>query len=497
MIDAELEAKILRMHHVEKWPVGTIADQLHVHHDVVRRVITSEGLPRARPQRPSRLDPYIPFILDTLRRYPRLPASRLYLMCQERGYCSGPDHFRHMVAQHRPRKTPEAFLRTTALPGEHGQVDWGHFGRIEIDGAQRGLMAFVIVLSYSRRIFLRFYLGQKAENFLRGHVAAFAAWGGQPRVLLYDNLKSAVLERRGDAMRLNPLLVEFASHYHFDIRPVAVARGNEKGRVERAIRYVRSSFWPARTWRDLDDLNEQADAWCNGPAMQRRWPDDDRRSVAEVFAEEQGRLLPLPDADFPTEESIEARVGKTPYLRFDLNDYSVPHKLVQSTLQVRATLDQVRVFSAGEVVAVHARSYGRRQRIEDPAHIAELRKAKGESRRHRAMDRLALSVPSSQKLFVELGTRGDNLGRMTQLVCRLLDEYGAARLEQVVREALDAGTLTHHALRQLLERNRVEAGRPPAVIPELPDKARDLAMPPRSLDSYDSLLGEPSAEASQ
>ena len=125
-------------------------------------------------------------------------------MVKERGYPGRPDHFRHLIARHRPRPKAEAYLRLRTLPGEQAQIDWGHFGHLEIGRARRPLMAFVMVLSYSRQIFLRFFLDARMENFLRGHVAAFEAWQGVPRVPLYDNLKSAVLERRGDAIRFHP-----------------------------------------------------------------------------------------------------------------------------------------------------------------------------------------------------------------------------------------------------------------------------------------------------
>ena len=105
--------------------------------------------------------------------------------------------------------------------------------------------------------------------FLRGHVAAFENFKGLFRVILYDNLKTAVLERAGDAIRFHPTLLDLAAHYRFEPRPVAVARGNEKGRVERAIKYIRSAFFAARTWRDLDDLNAQADLWCKGQSADR------------------------------------------------------------------------------------------------------------------------------------------------------------------------------------------------------------------------------------
>jgi transposase len=181
-ISTELEAQILRYHHVEKWRVGTIARQLHVHHGTVMRVLAQAGLPRTDPSsRRCQIEPYLPFIFATLEKFPTLTASRLYAMVRERGYGGGPDHFRHLVACHRPRRPAEAYLRLRSLAGEQAQVDWGHFGHMTIGRARRPLMAFVMVLSYSRQIFLRFFLGAHMENFLRGHAAAFEAWNGCAR----------------------------------------------------------------------------------------------------------------------------------------------------------------------------------------------------------------------------------------------------------------------------------------------------------------------------
>ena len=238
-IPPELEAKILRYFHVEKWLVGTIAQQLGVHHATVDRVLSQAGLPKAeRPHRVSLIAPYLPFVLKTLQQYPRLTASRLYAMVRERGYRGGGDHFRHLIAHYRPRPQPEAYLRLRTLPGEQSQLDWGHFGKLTIGKAERTLMAFVMVLSFSRQIFLRFFLDAQMANFLRGHEAAFTAWGGLPRVVLYDNLKSAVLERQGDAIRFHPTLLEFAAQYRFEPRPVAVARGNEKDYAAHCTSFV-------------------------------------------------------------------------------------------------------------------------------------------------------------------------------------------------------------------------------------------------------------------
>jgi transposase len=125
-ISTELEAKILRYFHVEKWPVGTIARQLGIHHGTVDRVLSQAGLPKLeRPHRASLLDPFLPFVRATLEQYPRLCASRLYAMVRERGYPGGADHFRHLMMHYRPRAQPEAYLRLKTLPGEQAQVDWG------------------------------------------------------------------------------------------------------------------------------------------------------------------------------------------------------------------------------------------------------------------------------------------------------------------------------------------------------------------------------------
>lgn len=489
-ISKDEEVEIRRLFIAEKWRVGTIARQLHHHPATVSRVLAQSGFAEAvQPQRPMMIEPYLPWIRETLEKYPTLPASRLFEMVKGRGYRGGPDHFRHLVAYHRPRPPAEAYLRLRTLPGEQAQVDWGHFGRIRIGRAERPLMAFVMVLSWSRQIFLRFFLSQRMEDFLRGHEAAFSAWGGVARMLLYDNLKTAVLERRGEAIRFHPTFLEFAGHYCFEPRPVAVARGNEKGRVERAIRYVRQSFFAARTFRGLEDLNAQAEQWCEGLAADRRCPEDKSLSVREAFEQERPKLLPLPEYPYPSEERVEVQVGKTPYVRFDKNDYSVPHTRVRRTLTVVATPRQLRVLEGTEVVATHPRSYSCGEQIEDPAHLQALTQAKRQARQHRGLDRLHHAVPPSQELLQQIAQRGANLGSATAALLRLLDHYGASELGIAVTEALEKGSPTPHTVRLVLERRRSERGALPLVPVRLPEdqRVRELAVRPHNLATYDTL----------
>jgi transposase len=485
-----VEAQILRYYHVEKWTPGTIAAQLHIHHGVVRRVLAQAGLPRIeRSPRRSKIDAYLPFIAQTLEQFPRLTASRLYAMVRERGYSGRPDHFRHLISCHRPRPKAEAYLRLRTLPGEQAQVDWAHMGHIEVGRARRPLMAFVMVLSYSRQIFLRFFLDARMENFLRGHVAAFTAWGGVPRVLLYDNLKSAVLERRGDAIRFHPTLLAFAGHYRYEPRPVAIARGNEKGRVERAIRYVRDAFFAARSFTDIEDLNAQANLWCAGPAADRRCPDDPERTVGDVFAEEKSRLLALPDNPIPLFEHVAVSVGKTPYVRFDLNDYTVPHSHVRRILTVIADTHEVRIADGADVLARHPRSYDKGAQVEDPTHIQALVDDKHAAHQHSANDTLARAAPASQALLNRAAERGANLGAITSALMRLLERYGAAALQDAILDALVRDVAHPNAVRQALERQREQIGTAPPVALVLPAhvRGRDTPVRPHALETYDQL----------
>jgi transposase len=489
VIEPELAAKILRLAQVEHWPVGTIAIQLGVHHDAVERVLRDAGLPKASITRPARVDPYVPFIQDTWAKYPKLRASRLFHMCRDRGYVGSPDHFRHAVARFRPRASAEAFLRLCTLPGEEAQVDWGHFGHTTIGRARRPLVAFVMVLSYSRAIYLQFMLAFRTEDFLAGHQGAFSHFGGCARSLLYDNLKSAVVERTGETIRFNPVLLAFANHYRFEPKPVAVARGNEKGRVERAIGYARTSFFPARAWRDLADLNAQALAWCEEVTMERPWPQDTTERVRDAFARDQAALLALPENPFPVEAREEVVAGKTPYVRFDWNDYSIPHTRVARTLVVLATQEEVRVVDGTEVIARHKRSYGRHEIVEDAAHVADLVSEKRRARAHRGVDRLARVVPASRVLLERAAKRGESLGRLIASLLDLLGEYGPEALEVAMTEVL-AGDAPHvHAVRQVLERNHACGGKAPAQGLPIPidPRYRDLTVTPQALSGYDDL----------
>ncbi|MFN7135669.1 MAG: IS21 family transposase, partial [Myxococcales bacterium] len=350
---------------------------LEVHHGTVRRALGLDGQTSTPLLRPSALDPYKALVGRVLEQYPTLTATRVHEMVKARGYAGSATQVRRYVATVRPATRAEAFLRRETLPGEEAQVDWGIFGKIQIGNAKRTLSCFVLVLSHSRAMYAHFALDQTLESFLRGHVRAFEALGGVPRAILYDNLKSVVLERDGDAVRFHPRLLEFAGHYHFAPKPCAPYRGNEKGKVERTIRYLRDSFFAARSYSSLADLNAQLARWIGQVAHARRVPGDGSgRLVAAALEEERPRLLRLPAHAFETDVVRAVASGKTPYVRFDLNDYSIPHTHVLKPLTLIASESRVRIADGASELAVHERSYDKGKTIEKPEHLASLAAAK-------------------------------------------------------------------------------------------------------------------------
>jgi transposase len=484
MISPEIHAQIRRYFYAEHWKIGTIARELGVHPDAVRNAIEAQRFNGAQSLRPSIVDRYLEFIRHTLDQHPRLRATRIYQMVRDRGYSGSVVQLRRTVARLRPQ-IREPFLRLETFPGEQAQVDWAHFGHVMVGRARRALSCFVMTLSYSRALYLEFFFDQTTENFLRGHVHAFQAWNGQPRVVLYDNLKSAVLERRGAQILFNPRLLELSGHYHFAAHPCQVRAGNQKGRVERAIRYVRDSFWAGRTFTTLAECNRQAGLWRDQVAHQRRWPGEDSRTVEQAFAEEQPRLLPPPLHPFSTDRIETVCSHKTIYVRFDLNDYSIPPEAVGRSLTLVASDTSVRLLDGALEITRHPRSYDRHQQVLDPTHREAVLKWKRKAFHATPAGRLEQAVPESKTLLDLAFAQGESAGSQTAQLLKLLDEYGPAALRRAVVEALQRNTSRACSVAFLLRRKP----RPRRVALDLSHhpQAQSVDVRPHDLEAYDEL----------
>jgi transposase len=489
MLDPEKVAAIRRLYFAEHWKIGTIASELGVHRDTVRAAIETDALHRPRRLRPSRLDPYIAFLRETVERHPRLRATRLLEMIRLRGYKGSIQRLRCVVARLRPAMK-EPFLRLVSLPGEQAQVDWAHFGEVLVGRARRRLSCFVMTLSFSRALYLEFFFDQSQENFFRGHVAAFGFFSGCARVLLYDNLKSAVLERQGSAIHFHPRLLELCSHYHFQPRPCAPGKGNQKGKVERAIRYVRESFFEGSRFTTLEDLNHRAWAWRDHVAHQRPWPDDSKRTVADVFAEEKPRLLPLPVHPFVAELVRPVKQIKGIWIPFDLNHYSIPPESAgRRSLTLAASATAVRILDGQDEIVSHRRSYDRDQYVDEAGNEEALLEKKRRAQGQTPSGRLTAAVPETQAFVQAAFAKGENAGSTTLKLLRLLDDYGAKALRVAVIEALERETPRISSVAYLLERRRrAERTRTPLPVDfsRRPDLA-DVVVRPHEAETYDEL----------
>jgi transposase len=485
-VPPEVETKIRRLFFAEHWKIGTIAQQLDVHHDVVRRVLGVLPPPAPTPgPRPQRLDPYREFITEQLAQYPRLRSTRLYDMIHARGYAGSVRTLSRFVTGIRPAPPAEVFLRLQPLAGEQAQIDWAHVGTIPVPGGERPLWVFLMVLAYSRALWAELVYELTADSLGRSLVRGTTWLGGSARAWLFDNAKAVVLERHGEAARFHPDLLDLAGHYHVQPRLCAVGKGNQKGRVERAVRYLRERFFAGRRITDLATGNRELARFLDEVALPRPHPVFKDRSVAEVLAEEQVRLLPLPDSPPATDRILSVAADKTASVRFDTNLYSVPPGAAARTLTLVTSDTRVRVLDGSAEVACHPRCWGRRQVIELPEHRAEILRLKRAAQELKGRDRLRALIPAIDTLYARWIDGGRSLRHMTAQTNKLLDLYGETIFIEAVTVIIDRGLHDPGALAQWCEQKRRALARPVPVDLVLNSHVPDRDVIPHNLEDYD------------
>lgn len=488
MITPEQEAEVRRLFFGEHLSVGEVASSLGVHRDVVTRVIGSDSFTKKGCERPSALDPWMAFVKDTLQRYPNLTATRLHQMLRQRGYEGSVVQVRRRIAREQLRVgRREAFFEMKVLPGEQGQVDWMHVGHLKVGETTRPVSALVITLSWSRAFWVHFSLDQRVESVLRGHVEAFEHFGGVPRTMLYDNMKTAVIERRGDAVRLHERLVQCAGWYLFSAAACAPHRPNEKGRVERRIRDIRESLLVGQTWSSLDDLRTAFRSWQQEVAYARPHPSLPGRTVHSAFEEEMTHLVPLPTHVLPTDEVRPVVAQKQPWVHYDRNRYSVPPEAVGRPLTLSASADTVRVLDGQAVIATHRRSWGRNERIDEPDHLDALVEHKRRATAARGRDRVGVLFPRAAAWYASLLERSIPMGPQTARLLALLDRYAVEDVREAMAAALERNTPAADSIARLLERMTRERNLPPALPVSVPERVRHLDVRNHDLGGYDDL----------
>lgn len=294
----------------------------------------------------------------------------------------------------------EAFLKLSFAPGECAQVDWGEYGSIGVGSTRRRLSFFVMVLCHSRLMYVEFTVSQTMEHFLAAHEHAFAAFQGCPARLMIDNLKSAVISRVvGEAPVFNPRYLDFARHWGFDISPCNVARGNEKGRVENGVGYVKKNFLNGLDFLDFSAVNPAAEVWLASIANVRIHGETHQRPV-DLFREEQPRLRPLNPMPYDIGRIASQRASKQFRVALDTNHYSVPAEYASQRVTVKAYPERVCIYHQDKLIARHVRSYDRRLDIEDPDHPKALLAQRRNAREQRLLMQF-LSLSRHAQVYVE------------------------------------------------------------------------------------------------
>lgn len=485
-------AEIRRLRFQEKFRIRAIARHLGIDRRVVSRALASPSCPKPSPApRGSILDAYTPALEELLEKYPKLSGVRCFEKLREVGYPGKLSILRQRLRQLRPRRQPAAFLKRETLPGEEAQADWGSCGSIVCDGTIRPLSVFVMVLSFSRVLYVEFTVSQQMEEFLRCHVNAFRFFGGVPRKILYDNLRSVVRWRQGRLTRFNNRFQEFAGQLLFE--PVACnpASGNEKPRAETGVRYVKHNFLAGRDITNLVALRAASFHWLQEVANQRLHRTTGERPW-DRHVREKAHLQPLPALLPDTRICKDVYVTHQARVSFEGNTYSVPPQFIGQTLTLKAAPERVWLYSADREVAAHARCFGRYHDIEDKSHAKAILALKQRGHLDKQRDEF-LKLGSLAEQFLEgLLERGHTTPAFhIQKLLGLVEQFGATAVLGAIARSIEYGAFGADYVHNILTQNLTPDLQPrrPLHLPTRPDLANQNIQKP-NLDDYGPLTDD-------
>ena len=485
-------AEVLRLSLVEGIAVRAIAKRLHMSRKTVRKIL---GRHRAPPRpaaepRGSILDPYETAIRAVLDDTPEMLAPAVLERLRPLGYTGSVTILRARLRRLRPRGHREAFLTLDFPPGEAMQIDWADFG-FALPGVARRVSAFVAVLCYSRRLYIEFTLSQTMGSFLRCMERCTRFYGGTTLVDIFDNMKTVVTSHTATATVFNPRFLDYArARGGFAVRACNVRKGNEKGRVERPIGFVRRRFWPGRRFRDLLDLNTQAVRWRDDFAN-GRVHEVTGKVPQLVFDHDEKRLLkPLPETPFNTDDVDGMGVTKMFRVPFDRNHYSVPWRLASQQVLVRADDDFVSVFLETKQIAQHRRSWDIGQDIEHPSHKKGLLEHKPRAAAGALPPALLALGDLGRSYFKVLAAGSRSIHRETLRLTFLVEIFGAIATESAIREVMQTGHVGAEYVEYVMRYKRGLVPQP-APLRLGNDELDAISLPEPDLSVYDQLSPPP------
>jgi transposase len=486
MLTNEQIDTIHRLHFVEKWTIRRIARHLHLGRRTVAKYLAKPAQTPVHRTRTSKLDPFKPTIQEWLQQDPSATGSVIRQRLQARGFAGGKTIVRDYVyALRQDTKDRRAYVRMEPAPGERFEIDWGHFGALIYDGSPRKLYAFCLVECHSRKMYLEFTHSQTFETLVRCHIHAFDVMGGVVRELWFDNMSTVVAEHDGNLVRFHPRFLAFAREYGFIPRACHVGAAWEKGKVERAIGYVRQNFWPLRSFAGLSDVNAQAHQWLRDVANQRRHRETGQ-TPEERFRPEALLLLPSIAPDYRDQSDV--LVHKDLRLAFDGNRYCVPPRYVGRRLTVKADSSALTIYDQHQEIVSYPRSWRRGQTFGAERFQKELLSAMAAAHRSAEQQRLvALLGPASELYLARLAHTDRSLARQVRELLVLVRDYGPNAVAGAISKAHGAGAFGTDYIANILRQQQSRRDAQPPLC--LKDPAlNQLATDPLSLAAYDAFI---------
>lgn len=480
---------IHRLSAIEKWSTRKIAAHLHLGRRTIAKYIENPAPPPTRRERSSKLDPFKAAIAGFIEQDPHARSTVISQRLRTFGYDGGEtivrDYLRALDLQTKARR---AYVRVEPGPGERFDIDWGHFGSLLYNGAPRKLYAFCLVEAHSRKLYLEFTHSQSFETFVRCHIHAFEALEGCAHECWYDNLATAVAEHEGNLVRFNPRFLGFAREYDFIPRACHVAAAWEKGKVERAIGYVRQNFWPLRTFTDLADVNAQARRWVQEIANQRKHRETGQ-APDQRFQPEFLHPVPILAPDY--RDAAEVLVQKDLRLCFDGNRYCVPARYVGHKLTVKADSSNVTIYDQSKEIVGYSRCWERGRTFGAERFQKELYEKMAAAQRSAAQQRLIQLLGITAEYYLrKLAETDRSLARQVRELLVLVRDYGPESVSSALEKAYAAQAFGSDYIANILQqRNLRRDVQPPLRLkhPEL----NALVTDPLSLVEYDAFILQP------
>jgi transposase len=485
MIDFHTFQLIHQLHARDQLSIAQIARQLSLHPETVAKWVKRPRYePRKPPRRPSKLDEFRPEIVRLLHHHP-YSAQQIYQRLRDMGYDGCVSVVRERVRELRPPPS-KAFLTLRFLPGQCAQVDWGHAGWLACGATRRRLSFFVMVLAYSRKLYVEFTLGQAMEFFLSAHQNALEYFGGVPAEVWVDNCKTAVLDHPlGGPVTFHPRFVDLAQHYGFQIKACAPRQPQQKGRVESAVGYIKGNFLRGLDLSSLDALNVAARHWMENVANLRLHAET-RRTPADIFAEELPRLRPVNPVSYDASVLVDAAVNSRARVVFETNRYSVPWRYASQQVLLKIRPDRIMVYHQDRPIADHARSFERHQDIERPEHLEELLAIRRQGRRQQQLTQFLALCSGAENYLKALQQKRVNPHHHIQKILALAEHYGRELTARALEDALAFEAFGAEYLTNLLEQRARPRREPGALHLTRQQDLLELEIPQPDLSLYEA-----------